>query len=333
MWFDEAGELDVESSADLLGGALPVMDTRDDGQVIVSGTPGLIRAGLFWDYLEQGRQDAGQYGILEYSAGDFAEVFILNEDGEATDEPNTDLWFKVHPGLACGLTALRKLLKRWETMDLPTFMREYLCIWPPDSTVTALNLTNWAATAGEHLAAPPEVPWGIGWDVAIGGASAAVAVAWYDAADEPHVQVMKHKPGSGWVAADVAAALLTHRNAAVAYDNIGDNITVAQALGRMEKVKASHLKRVFGLQLKEVAAATAALAQANDRLELHHATHKGLDKAVENAAWREAGGSRLFMRKAGAELTTLLACVHALAAAGKAKRKRSSGAVPDAALG
>lgn len=333
MWFDEAGELDPATSADLEAGALPLMDTRDDAQIIISGTPGEVRAGLFWDYLEQGRAAPEEYGIVDYSVGDYAQIFLLDEDGEATGDLNEDLLWKHHPGLACGLTTIAKMRKRWIKMDKPQFIREYLCVWPPDSTVTALDQQNWEAGKGVHLATPPDgVPFGIGFDVAIGGASAAVAVAWFDADDEPHVQVMMHKPGTGWVAKNLAVALLTHPRVLVGYDNIGDNITVAQALGRMEKLKAVHQRRIRALPLKEVAASTATIAQANDLLTLHHAEHSGLDTAVQHVAWRDSGGSRLFMRLKGREITCLMACVHALAVAATAKRNKTL-EMPAASIG
>ena len=307
MWFDEAGELNAEKSDDLQAGALPLMDTRDDAQVIVSGTPSLARQGMFWETLEAGRKDPAATGIVDFAASEY-------------DDPADEaLWWRVHPGLASGLTTIEKMRKRFEKMPITQFAREYLCIWPPDSTVTALDITNWDATLVEHLASPPEgVPWGIGWDVAIGGSAAAVAVAWIDEDDEPHIQVMEHRAGSQWVAKNIAAALLKHPRVPVGYDNIGDNITVAQALGRMPKLKRPKLK---ALNLKEVAAATSTLAQANDRLALHHAEHPGLDTAVRNTTWREAGGSRLFMRGKGREISCLLACVHALAVASTAQRR------------
>src|SRR5699024_2291568 len=70
MLFDEAGELTLQRSEDLLAGALPLMDTRPRGQVIITGTPGLIRAGLLWSTLERGRTREPGVGILDYSARD-----------------------------------------------------------------------------------------------------------------------------------------------------------------------------------------------------------------------------------------------------------------------
>lgn len=321
IWFDEGGELDPEESPRLLAGALPMMDTKPNGQIVVSGTPGVARVGMFWNSLEAAHKAPDRLGIVDYSADEFC------------DPHDENVWWQTHPGLACGLTSIETIRERHDTetgLSLPEFMREYLCIWPPDSTVTALNLKNWEATQGDALGEPPEgVPWGIGWDVAIGGHAAAVAVAWYDEDDEPHVQIMSHRAGSQWVAPYVAKGIKKFPRVPTGYDSIGDNITVAQALGRMDRV---NTKRVKALTLKEIAAATAAVAVAVDLMTIHHHPHSGLDAAVKNTTWRDSNGSRLFMRGKGMEISCLLAAVAALAVAATAKR---SGVMeyPDADVG
>lgn len=320
IWFDEGGELDPEESPRLLAGALPMMDTKPDGQIIVSGTPGTARVGMFWEMLEAGRKAPERIGIVDYSADEFCD-------------PNDErVWWETHPGLACGLTSIDTIRERHDNetgLSLPEFMREYLCIWPPDSKVTALNLKNWEITATDPLGEPPSVAWGIGWDVAIGGSAAAVAVAWYDENDEPHVQIMDHRAGSQWVAPYVAKGVQKFPRVPLGYDSIGDNITVAQALGRMPRVKTTKVK---ALTLKEIGAATAAIAVAVDLMTIHHPPHSGLDTAVKNTTWRESNGSRLFMRGKGIEISCLLACVAALGVAATAKRTTGV-EIPRAALG
>ena len=320
IWFDEGGELDAEEAPKLLAGALPMMDTKPMGQVIVSGTPGEARVGMFWNQLEKARLAPDRLGIVDYSADDFCDP---------TDER---VWWATHPGLACGLTTIDVIRERFDAetgLSLPEFMREYLCIWPPDSTVSALDLQKWEITKDELVLQPPaDIPWGIGWDVAIGGAEAAVAVAWIDDRDEPHVQILRHRAGSQWVPGYVAKGITAFPRTPVAYDSIGGNIVVAQALGRMPRVKTT---RVKGLMMKDVAAATALLAQSVDLMTLHHAGHSGLDSAVKNATWRNPDGNRLFMRKHGASISCLLAAVAALSAASTAAR-RGSLSIPDAAI-
>lgn len=309
IWFDEGGELDPEESPRLLAGALPMMDTKPDGQIIVSGTPGVARVGMFWHSLEKAQAAKDRLGIVDYSADEFCD-------------PNDEaVWWETHPGLASGLTSIETIRERHDPetgLALPEFMREYLCIWPPDSKVTALDLKKWAITETDPLTEPPAgVPWGIGWDVAIGGSAGAVAVAWIDDADEPHVQIMDHRQGSQWIAPYVARAILKYPRTPVGYDNIGDNISVAQALGRMQKVRTT---RVKPLGLKDIAAATATISTSVNLMTIHHAPHAGLDNAVKNTTWRDSGGSRLFMRGKGAEISCLLAADAALAVASTAKR-------------
>jgi len=321
IWFDEGGELDPETAPRLLAGALPMMDTKPNGQIIVSGTPGTARVGMFWNSLEAAQKAPDRLGIVDYSADEFCD-------------PNDErVWWETHPGLACGLTTIETIRERHDPetgLSLPEFMREYLCIWPPDSTVTALNLKHWGITETDPLGEPPEgVPWGIGWDVAIGGSAAAVAVAWIDENDEPHIQIMDHRAGSQWVAGYVGKAIQKFPRVPVGYDNIGDNITVAQALGRMPRIKTT---RVKALTLKEIAASTATIANAVDQMTIHHPPHSGLDTAVKNTTWRESNGSRLFMRGKGIEISCLLAADAALAVASTAKRTTGL-EIPRAAIG
>jgi hypothetical protein len=307
MWFDEAGELDATKSEDLVAGAFPLMDTRPLGQIIISGTPAMARAGMFWDALERARKEPEAYGIVDYCAEDTADI---------TDEA---VWWKVHPGLASGLTTIVKLRRNFTKLGAVQFAREYLCIWPPDSLVTALDLKKWAATAVDAFDGPPEeLPWGIGFDVDRGGTVAAVAVAWLDAFDAPHVQIVDHRAGSQWVIAYLARAIRKHPRTPVGYDSIGENLNTAHALERMGNLPTKHVR---ALNLRDVAAATALFSQSNESMTIQHAKHGGLDTAVENATWRDAGGSRLFQRGKGVEITCLLACVHALGAVATEKRR------------
>jgi hypothetical protein len=309
LFFDEAGEYDLALTAELQAGALPVMDTRPHGQIIKAGTPGLSRDGLFWTSLEAARAQPARYGIVDYSAKDSE---VISEE-QASDP---ELWFRVHPGLACGLTELETIQQRWDTMDMPTFIREYLCVWPPDSSRSALDLEAWAGSAVAPLESPEGLPWALGYDVAIGASAAALAGAWFDAEGNPHVQLLDHRAGAHWLPDELLKATLKHPGIAVGYDNIGDNIAVAQAVARKPRFQAKALK---SLQLREVAAATATVAGSLDQGTFSHAADASLDAAVRNAVWRETGGSRLFGRKHGLDISPLLACVHALAAASGAK--------------
>ena len=313
LWFDESGELDPAESDELMAGALPVMDTRPDGQVIKSGTPGLVRAGNFWASLEAARERPDELGILDYSALDHEVLTEL----QAADPR---LWMRKHPGLACGLTSLKTIRKRFATMNLGEFIREYLCVWPADNTRTALDLDKWAACATEALDGPPPgQQFALGYDVAIGGGAAAIAAAWYDKDNRPHVQLMAYATRSSWAVDELAAAHRVHPRIKIGYDSIGENIATAQTLARLRRFNS---KRLVPLQLRHIGAATATVANASESGALRQAPSKALDLAVAAAVWRQAAGSRLFGRLHGKDICALLACVHALAAAAELKRQR-----------
>lgn len=317
LWFDESGELDPEQSADLEAGALPVMDTRPDGQVIKSGTPGVVRAGMFWTSLEEARQTPHELGIVDYSARESEVIDLEDEEDRAMG-----LLWRVHPGVACGLTTETKMRKRFRTMELSTFIREYLCVWPPDTSSTALDQAKWAQTAVSPVNLPTGVPVGFGYNVGIGGVAAAVAAAWYDEDGILCGQIMEYRVRSDWLPADLAKLMKAHPRSPLCYDSIGDNIAIAQALLRMPRTDTRNLK---ALQLKEVAAATATLASAVDTIALRHGTSTSLDKAVASATWRDSNGSRLFRRKDGQDISALLALDHAIAAVATLKKRGGGG--------
>jgi phage terminase large subunit-like protein len=310
LFFDEAGEYDLALTAELQAGALPVMDTRPMGQIIKAGTPGLSRDGLFWSSLEAARAQPDRYGIVDYSATDSE---VITED--AAGDP--ELWYRVHPGLACGLTDLETIQQRWDTMDVPTFVREYLCVWPPDSGRSAFDPDAWRNSAGPMLESPEGLPWALGYDVAIGASASALAAAWFDEDGHPHVQLLDHRAGAHWLPDELQKATARH-SVEVGYDNIGDNIAVAQAVTRKARFDARRLK---ALPVREVAAATAVVAAALDQGTFTHGEDSALDAAVLNAVWRESNGSRLLGRKHGKDISPMLACIHALAAASNAKVK------------
>lgn len=321
LFFDEAGEYDLALTAELQAGALPVMDTRPNGQIIKAGTPGLSRDGLFWSSLEAARAQPDRYGIVDYSATDSD---VISEE----DAGNPELWFRVHPGLACGLTDLETIQQRWDTMDVPTFVREYLCVWPPDSTRSAFDMDAWRASAVAGLEVPPGAAWALGYDVAIGASAAALSAAWFDADGHPHVQLLDHRAGSHWLSDELLKATMKHR-VPVGYDNIGDNIAVAQAVARRPKFNTKKLK---SLQLREVAAATAVVSASLDQGTFSHADDTALDTAVLNAVWRESNGSRLLGRKHGKDISPIQSGIHALAAAATAKQANRL-EIPAAAIG
>ena len=286
IWFDEAGELKPEGSEDLAAGVLPLMDTRPDGQIVISGTPGPARQGLFWDALERGRR--GEAGIVDYSAEDGAQLVL--DDGT----PNVDLWWETHPGLACGLTTLAKMLRNWDKLGPVKFAQEYLCIWSPDNTTSALDLEAFRETVTDPVPYAGQ-DFDLTFDCHIQGTSASIVATWVDEAGEPCLQVMEHRPGIEWLTLELAKAHKAHPRARIHYDPIGNNAAVALSLQRVPGFKATALHPV---NLRETAAGMALLDTHIRQRTLHHAASPSLEVAAEGVTWRYSGDSRLFGRKA-----------------------------------
>lgn len=281
MWFDEAGELDAAKSDDLVAGAFPLMDTRPLGQIIISGTPGLVRAGVFWDALQRGRKEPDVYGIVDFCALDSADVL---------DEA---VWWETHPGLASGLTTIAKLRRNLTKLGPAKFAQEYLCIWAADNSTSALDPQAWADTETDPAPFDGQ-DFDLAFDCHIHGHYASLVATWVDDDGDAHAQIMDYRPGTEWLTAELTRAHKAHPRVKIHYDAIGANAAVALSLQRVPTFRA-HALRAVGM--RDIAAGAALLAQHLDARTFHHAASASMTNAAENVTWRYSGESRLFGRK------------------------------------
>lgn len=303
MLFDEAGELSPEKSEALVAGALPLMDTRPRGQVIIAGTPAEVRAGLLWDTVARGRAKAKGVGIVDYSIRDDEQSIIIDEDGTA--RLNTKVLRRVHPGIST-LTTLAVMQQRFESMPLAQFEREYMCRFPFDSSVGAISAAAWAKdSAGPDLPERPE-RLALAFDVAPDSSSAALLAAWRDPEGIGHLEVLAYRPRTEWLPQVAAKAARKYR-APVAYDVIGANQDVADRLHRMRV-------RTAPLSLKHMMGAAGRIASEIEAGHVRHYEQADLTRAVEGSAWRNVGdGGRLFARKQSTtDVSPLVAASEAL---------------------
>lgn len=305
---DEAGEFDGDKGNDFLLGVLPLMDTRGPlAQLIISGTPGKSRDGVFWDHLEDGRNDADEdLGIVDYSASD---------DDDPEDEA---VWLRVHPGpsslLEDGypLTPLETLRKRRRKLGPVGFAREYLCLWPMDSRTSAIDLEAWEAARARglelHDGEVPPVPDspGLAYDVAPDDSTAALAAAWRDDEGRAHLLVVDYRPGVAWLSR-YGHALARKRRVPIRYDGIGANHGPARAIERLRGVETK------GGAVRDAMAAAQLLVSELKAGTLVVYGQDSLDAAAEGATWRVSEGGRLFARKASAaDVCALVAAALAL---------------------
>lgn len=299
---DEAGEFEGSKGEEFMTGVLPLMDTRGElAQLIIAGTPGKIRVGMFWELLEAARKgDDDAMGILDFSAAD-------------TDDPeDRDVWRRVHPGPSAikedgtPLTSMRTLERRFRQMPLPQFAREYLCMWPTDSSVSAIDMEMW-----EKCTRPtPFMPERFGWayDVAPDGSSAALCAAWRDDNGEAWLEVIEHKMGTDWLPAEIRPIRKTSSHDVV-YDRIGANMDTAMRLqSARPAIGATGLHFVNG-----VVPAESAFVRELNAGRIRHSGQISLTAALQGATWRVLEGARLWGRKVSAsDLTPAVAAALAL---------------------
>lgn len=314
--FDEAGELSVDRSEDLVTGALPLMDTRSAAQVIIAGTPSKDREGLLWDKTQEALAPKSKIGAVLYMADDTDEIFEVDADG--TQRLNVNLLKRVHPGIGT-LTKLATIVRRSEQMKQDQFEREYLCRFPFDSASSAIKESDWNACQSTDPLPPRPDRVGIAFDVAPDGSSAALVAAWRDETERAHIELLALDWGTDWLPAAARKAQRKHRSP-IAYDSIGANEDPAS---RMKKLRCS----LAPVWLKQVQGAAARIAGAITKHKLTHYDQDDLTTAVLGATWRTVGDSgRLFARKASAsDVSPLVAASLALWQFDQQGRRRARG--------
>jgi hypothetical protein len=306
---DEAQEIEDEDGADeLLQAIMPLFDTQPLAQLIVAGTAGEHRAGMLWRALQRGL--AGEWGIVNYAAPD---------GSDAADEK---LWLATHPGIGT-LTTLQIVRERWSDLkgdtDPTDFGREYLGMWPTSEQVRLIPEQAWEACyAGDGRQPRPQPGQAvIGYDVAPNDSAASIVCAWRDEHGTGRLKVLDHGPGHTWMP-DRLRRFAAQLRAPIAYDAIGPNVAVAEALVR----KAPRPKLVATNVRQMQAGCSQILAEIKDRT-IRHEGEAPLDEAVAAAAKRAIGeGGFVFGRRASTgDISALIAATAALRAADELPRE------------
>lgn len=334
--FDEAQEHGPEATADLLGGAMALMDTKFDddadltdvdargrGQLIVTGTTGEHRAGMLWDYLERGRR--GDIGIVEYAVPDQVPVALpvdspegaaglaagwgVSKDGKhVMNEPAI---LRAHPGIGT-LTTLGTIRDRFNGMPLSRFVREYGGQWPYDATTRAIDAKLWRdGLAKTHPPYPSR--YALGYDVAPDQSTAALCAAWRDADGVAWFEVIEHAAADVWLPRAIHARTRKTPGLLVGYDRIGPNRAIADRLEREARPR----PKLVDLGTQDITAAAAQVAADIMGGTLRHVPDASLDGAAEVATRRSIGdGSWAWGRRQGqrdgGDIAPLVAATNAL---------------------
>lgn len=296
IYIDEAGEFEGERGEEFINAVLPLLDTRGPrAQIWVSGTPGKVRSGMFWDMLQKAYAgDDDMLGGIDYSMSD-------HDDPE---DPET--WLRCHPGIGT-LTTMRIIERRFKDMPLPQFQREYLGSFPVDGTTSAIDMEAFNNGEREPTPLPSKYAWA--FDVAPDGSSAAVVAAWRDDQGDAWVEIMAHRPGTDWLGRFIQGVAKSGQRQAITYDRIGSNLEPSARLDLMKpKVRSDGLHYTKG-----IVPAQQSFVREIDEGRMRHTGQPGLTWALEGAVWRQSEGFRVFGRKAStADITPAVAASMAL---------------------
>jgi phage terminase large subunit-like protein len=294
---DEAQEHDADASSELLGAILPTMDTRPGAQLIVAGTAGLQRSGLFWETLEEGRKQVKGTGIVEFAAP---------ADTTTDEAANPELWQAAHPGIGT-LTDLETVEARFTKLPLPQFMREYLGIWPEDYSSSAIDMQAWAECETTFVKKPER--FALAYDVSIDGSVACVAVAWRDKG-LAFVEIVEHKPGTEWLVPRLEQLARKYRMP-ISHDTVGAALVEAEALHRLRP-----RPKLQPLAYRDLSPGCATFMKEVNNRTLRHFAQPSLDEAAKNVVKRPLGehGFAWGRRQSQGDITPIAAATFALRA-------------------
>jgi hypothetical protein len=316
--FDEVLTFKVREGDNLMSAARPTMATMGGhAQVWRVSNVGTFSDDKTWlrKIRDRGRESAARNtgrGVAYFE-------WSIPDDADPLDE-NT--WWNYYPPLADRLVRVDELRRDLEEMSPDAFAAEYLGRWP-DATASvqwlAIARDTWEAASTE-LEVPVDTPVALGVDLDPYGRSSSIVAATHVPDSETiEVEVIDHRPGSGWVADAIAA--LAPDVAAVAIDDYGVGRDLIE---RLEKLPAVAPRLVPSRGNELMAACYLFDAGLREHRMLWRASdyHQILTAAAA-AAQRTTGRGWQWERRVSVSQTPLVAATLAAWALGRAPEEKT----------
>jgi len=308
-WIDEAQEIDPLEGADLMAGIKPLQDTKPGAAIVLSGTAGEARIGVFWEHVERLRRGDARMGGLDYCAPEDTEFELIDNSNPDNEEHAMELLLLVHPGVGT-LTTMEKQRANWQDLPTPQWAREYLSLWPETFGVRVIPSELWdAAGLDKKLAMPTRVAFGLA--IHPGGSVAAIVAAWRNSRGVAYVEVVEHRSGTDWVPKRGQELCQRYRGSTIAYDDIGEGAASAVEMARLRPKP-----RLRVVTYRQQAAACVQILRDIERGKLKHFKQVGLNEAAARAAKRQVKGDNGLwlwgITASGGDITTLNAATTAL---------------------
>jgi len=277
----------------------PAMITRADAQLWVVSTAGKSKekSAYLWGKVQAGRDR------LRLGADSPVAYFEWSAPVDA-DPADPETWRACMPALGHTVTEAA-IAGELASMDLDEFRRAYLNQWLDDLPDEWDDLiASWGACADPTSA--PSSPPVYAIDVSPGSRSAAIVAAMYRDDDLPHVEVIDHDAGVGWVV-DRCVELTRHFHLEWVLDPAGPAGALLPDLAAVGIEPKQ-------LTTREMGHACEAMASAVRAKEVRHLGDPLLMQALGGAGRRDVGDG-LWMwsrRRSDADIAPLYAATEAL---------------------
>jgi hypothetical protein len=267
----------------------PTMVTRPEAQLWVVSTAGTVRSTYFRGKVERGRAGPrGSVAYFEWSAP------------EGADPADPATWRACMPALGHTVTEA-SIAAEFERLELADFCRAYLNWWPGTipNDWQVIAEADWRALADPDSQADDPVAFAA--DVTPERSHAAIGVAGRRPDGLGHVEVVDHRPGTGWVVGRLVELADRWAPCAVVVDDTGPaGSLVAPLTGAgLEVIRPTTRAR---------AAADGGFYDAVAEGALRYVPRPALDVAVAGARQRPLGDAWTWARKGlSTDLTPLVA--------------------------
>lgn len=260
----------------------PTMVTRPDAQLLVCSTAGTQASTVYNRKVQAGRQAASE------DAGGGMAYFEWSAP-EEWDPDDVDSWWEFMPALGHTITEDVIRAER-QSLEDGEFRRAY-GNRPQRAADRIIPPALWDAVCSDAAKPDPDSGVWFGMDVSQDRSSAAVALS-----DGQTVELVDHRPGTGWVA-ERCNELVDKWGGAVAVDHRGPAGVLADSIGSCVKMNS-----------RDVLKACGGLFDAVVEGEVSFRRDGALDAAVEGAVKKTVGDMWAWSRKASTtDVTPLMA--------------------------
>lgn len=283
VWVDEGGEATPEQGEDLKAAIYSTFDTREDAQLVVTGTAGRFRANqLLYEALEGSGNGVTRYAFPEHLTPD--ELASWEPTEEHPYGRVRELTLAMHPGIASGLTKIEKVEKRFHDLKSERYALEYGGLFGnAGEGESAVDPKAWD---GARESGTPDIPenFALGVMPAFSGSTAAIVAAWRDEDGKACGFLLDHRQGTTWLA-DVCANLSRKHDAAIVYDRKSSDMRVE--VESMQRMNPSPWMAPQGYE--DVTAAAALLVKEINSGNARHFDQPDLNDAARDAVRRTTG--------------------------------------------